>query len=156
MSSYSGILKTRADSTTSAKPSRFYPAARPPATIIHHTLSHSPGSWAGPLDSTASLPKSSRFTPRLRGQRLDNRTLDALELAVRAIFSPPARERAVLEELNLLLAQLRVLWWLCQERGWISRQQLVFVVGKIDEAGRMTGGWIKQVEPRGEPHSGKP
>jgi len=87
---------------------------------------------------------------------LDNRTLDALELAVRAIFSPPARERAVLEELNLLLAQLRVLWWLCQERGWISRQQLVFVVGKIDEAGRMTGGWIKQVEPRGEPHSGKP
>jgi hypothetical protein len=105
------------------------------------------------LDRTASLPKSSRFT---FGQRLDNRTLDALELAVRAIFSPPTRKRVLLEELNLLLEQLRVLWRLCLERGWISRQQLVFVVGKIDEAGRMTGGWIKQVEPRPESRSGNP
>ena len=105
------------------------------------------------LDRTADLPKSSRFT---FGQRLDNRTLDALELAVRAIFSPPARKRAVLEELNLLLEQLRVLWRLCQDRGWISQQQLVFVVGKIDEAGRMTGGWLKQLSPRPEPPSRNP
>jgi hypothetical protein len=102
------------------------------------------------LDRTASLPKSSRFT---FGQRLDNRTLDALELAVRAIFSPPARKGPLLEELNILLEQLRVLWRLCQDRGWISRQQLVFVVGKIDEAGRMTGGWLKQLETRRGTHS---
>jgi hypothetical protein len=105
------------------------------------------------LDRTADLPKSSRFT---FGQRLDNRTLDALELAVRAIFSPPARKRAILEELNLLLEQLRVLWRLCQDRGWISQQQLVFVVGKIDEVGRMTGGWLKQLSPRPEPPSRNP
>jgi hypothetical protein len=105
------------------------------------------------LDRTADLPKSSRFT---FGQRLDNRTLDALELAVRAIFSPPARKRAVLEELNLLLEQLRVLWRLCNDRGWISRQQLVFIVGKIDEGGRMTGGWLKQLSSRPDSRSENP
>jgi hypothetical protein len=105
------------------------------------------------LDRTADLPKSSRFT---FGQRLDNRSLDALELAVRAIFSPPARKRALLEELNLLLEQLRVLWRLCNDRGWISKQQLVFIVGKLDEAGRMTGGWLKQLSTRPESRSENP
>lgn len=105
------------------------------------------------LDRTADLPKSSRFT---FGQRLDNRSLDALELTVRAIFSPPTRKRAVLEELNLLLEQLRVLWRLCNDRGWISRQQLVFIVGKLDEVGRMTGGWLKQLASRPESRSENP
>ena len=100
------------------------------------------------LDRTADLPKSSRFT---FGQRIDNRTLDALELTVRATFSAPARKRAMLEDLNLLLEQLRVLWRLCNDRGWISQQQLVFVVGKLDEAGRMTGGWLKQLSTRPDP-----
>ncbi len=105
------------------------------------------------LDRTADLPESSRFT---FGQRLDNRTLDALELTIRATFSPPARKRAMLEELNLLLEQLRVLWRLCQDRGWVSRQQLVFIVGKIDEAGRMTGGWLKQLSARPESRGENP
>ena len=105
------------------------------------------------LDRTADLPKSSRFT---FGQRLDNRTLDALELTIRAIFSSPARKRPVLEELNLLLEQLRVLWRLCNDRAWISRQQLVFIVGKIDEAGRMIGGWLRQLSSRPDPRSENP
>jgi hypothetical protein len=105
------------------------------------------------LDRIADLPKSSRFT---FGQRLDNRSLDALELAVRAIFSSGARKRALLEELNLLLEQLRVLWRLCNERGWISRQQLVFIFGKLDEAGRMTGGWLKQIAARPESRGENP
>ena len=93
------------------------------------------------FDRTASLPKSQRFT---FGQRLDNVTLDGLMLVVRAIFSPGARKRDCLVELNLLLEQLRVLWRLVQERRWISQQQLLFVNGKIDEIGRMAGGWLKQ------------
>ena len=68
-----------------------------------------------------------------------------LSLTVRAIFSPPTRKRALLEAFNRLLEQLRVLWRFCNDRGWISRQQLVFIVGKIDEAGRMTGGWRRSL-----------
>jgi hypothetical protein len=30
-------------------------------------------------------------------------------------------------------------------RRWISQQQVLFVNGKIDEIGRMTGGWLKSL-----------
>jgi hypothetical protein len=53
-----------------------------------------------------------------------------------------------LRELNLLLEQLRVLWRLVHDRRWISQQQLLFVNGRLDEIGRMTGGWLKSLEGR--------
>src|SRR5271157_5703519 len=94
------------------------------------------------LDRTAGLPKSHRFT---FGQRLDNLTLDALLLAVQAIYSARGDKPPLLMRLNLLLEQLRVLWRLVQDRHWISQQQLLFVSGQLDEIGRMTGGWLKQL-----------
>ena len=109
---------------------------RPP---LHTHLSELVG-WT--LHRTNSIPKSHRFT---FGQRLENLTLDALMLCVRAIYSPRPKKAALLEELNLLIEQLRVLWRLVHEQRWISQQQLVFVIGRIDEAGRMTGGWLKQL-----------
>ena len=109
---------------------------RPP---LHTHLSELVG-WT--LHRTTSIPKSHRFT---FGQRLDNLTLDALMLCVRAIYSPRPKKVPLLEELNLLLEQLRVLWRLVHGQRWISQQQLVFVIGKIDGAGRMTGGWLRQL-----------
>jgi hypothetical protein len=94
------------------------------------------------LDRSASLPKCHRFT---FGQRLDNLTLDALMLVTRAIFANRTEKPALLRELNLLLEQLRVLWRLVHDRHWISQQQLLFVSQRLDEIGRMTGGWLKQV-----------
>lgn len=93
------------------------------------------------FDRTSGIPKSQRFT---FGQRLDNLTLDSLLLVVKAIFSPKARKTALLGELNLNLEQLRVLWRLVGDRKWISQQQLLFMNSKIDEIGRMAGGWLKQ------------
>ena len=61
-------------------------------------------------------------------------------LCVRAIYSPRPKKAPLLEELNLLLEQLRVLWRLVHGQRWISQQQLLHVIGRIDEAGRMTGG----------------
>lgn len=109
------------------------PDEKPP---IHTALTDVLG-WT--LDRTAGLPKSARFT---FGQRLDNLTLDALLLVTRAIYSPRGQKAPLLRELNLLLELLRILWRLTEQRGWISRQQLVFVNGRLDEIGRMTGGWI--------------
>jgi hypothetical protein len=114
-------------------------SARPP---IHTALSDLVG-WT--LDRTAGLPKSCRFS---FGQRLDNLTLDALMLVTRAVFSPGKEKVPLLRELNLLLEQLRVLWRLVCDRRWISQQQLLFVNSRMDEIGRMTGGWIKQAEGR--------
>ncbi len=110
--------------------------SRPP---IHTALTELTG-WT--LDRSASLPKSHRFT---FGQRLDNLTLDALLLVTRAVFAARPHKSALLHELNLLLEQLRVLWRLVHDRHWISQQQLLHVNGRLDEIGRMTGGWLKQV-----------
>ncbi len=98
------------------------------------------------LDRTADFPKSQRFA---FGQRLDNLSLDALQLGVKAIR---ARQRPLkiecLQELDLVLEQLRVLWRLVNERGWISRQQLVFIQSRLDETGRMVGGWLGQLSTK--------
>jgi hypothetical protein len=93
------------------------------------------------LGRTPDIPKSHRFT---FGQRLDNLTLDALLLVVRAVFATGGERRKHLTELNLQIEQLRVLWRLVQEQRWISQQQLLFINAKLDEAGRMAGGWLKQ------------
>jgi len=63
-------------------------------------------------------------------------------LVTRAIYSPRPLKAGHLRELNLLLEQLRVLWRLVEQRHWISQQQLLFANGRLDEIGRMTGGWL--------------
>lgn len=90
------------------------------------------------FDRTADIPKSQRFT---FGQRIDALALDVLQLIVRAIH---VREKAgMLDEANLKLEELRVLWRLVQKRGWINLRQLDFIQARLDEAGRMIGGWRK-------------
>lgn len=98
------------------------------------------------LDRTASLPKSQRFT---FGERVDRLTLDCLGLVIEAIWSPPKAKLAPLQQVNLNLEKLRVFWRLICDRRWISAQQLLFVAQKLDEIGRMVGGWIKQAERKG-------
>lgn len=94
------------------------------------------------LDRTASLPKSQRFT---FGERVDRLTLDCLELVIAAIWSPPKAKVAPLQQVNLNLEKLRVFWRLICDRRWISAQQLLFVSQKLDEIGRMVGGWLKSL-----------
>jgi len=112
------------------------PETKPPIYTVLVELT----GWT--LDRTADIPKSARFT---FGQRLDNFTLDALLLATRAIYAERSRKPELLRELNLLLEQLRVLWRLVHERRWISQSQILFVNVKIDEIGRMTGGWLRSL-----------
>ena len=117
------------------------PLSRPPLlTLLQEVLG-----WT--LDRTADLPKSQRFT---FGQRLDGLTLDALLLVQRAAVTGDRGQKAKhLGELSVLLEQLNLLWELVHHRRWISQQQLVFVAGKLGEAGRMTGGWLKQAKGGG-------
>jgi len=115
--------------------------SRPPLlTLVQEILG-----WT--LDRTADLPKSHRFT---FGQRLDELTLDALLLVQRAaVTGDRAHKVKHLGELSVVLEQLNLLWELVHQRRWISQQQLVFIAGKLGEAGRMTGGWFKQARGGG-------
>jgi hypothetical protein len=97
------------------------------------------------MDRTAAFPKSHRFT---FGERIDNLTLDCIELCLEAIYLPPSAKKSPLLRLNIQLEKLRVFWRMVSEKKWISLNQVTFVISKIDEIGRMTGGWIKTLSPK--------
>ena len=97
------------------------------------------------LDTTAKIPKSQRFS---FGQRIDGHTLDVLELIILCIYR--SDKVTVLREINLKLEILRTFWRLVQKRGCISLKQLNFANLKLDEAGRMVGGWMKQQKEHGK------
>jgi hypothetical protein len=118
------------------------PTNRPPVYALLVDLT----GWT--LDRTASLPKSQRFT---FGERVDRLTLDCLELAIEATYAARDKKMEPLRRLNLHLEKLRVFWRLICDRRWISQQQLFFVSQKLDEIGRMVGGWLKQVQQRTPP-----
>jgi len=91
------------------------------------------------LDRTQKFPKSTRFT---FGQRIDNLALDVLEAVVEAGYS--RRSSAVMQEANRKLTRLRVLLRMSTDRKYLSLRQYHFAGEKIDEIGRMIGGWLKQ------------
>ena len=87
---------------------------------------------------TERFPKSLRVT---LGDRIDNKLLDMLELAVRARY---AREpRKLLLSLNTELDLLRYLTRLARERGALEVKQYEFVSRCIGDIGRQVGGWLK-------------
>lgn len=93
------------------------------------------------LDRTARLPKAVRFT---FASRIDNLGLDVLERIVEARYAPSARKLVLLKDIDLDLAKLRVLLRLCHDRRYLDRRGFEHVATRIDEAGRMVGGWMKQ------------
>ena len=112
------------------------PAKEPPLYTLLMELT----GWT--LDRTADIPKNARFT---FGQRADNLTLDALEYAVVALRSPAGKLRQeALQRLDLCLEKLRMLWRLVHQRTWISQNQLLHVQSRLEEAGRMVGGWMRK------------
>ncbi len=88
------------------------------------------------------MPKHTRFT--LNG-RIVNTALDITALITEAIYS---RERAqLLQRVNLLLEQLRVLFRISYDRRYINLRQYEFVCEGLNRCGKMAGGWIKSTQP---------
>ncbi len=111
--------------------------SRPPI----HTAAVELTEWS--LGRTADFPKGQRFT---LGQKIDNLCLAGLEEVTRARFSgQPAKRKGHLDELNLILELLRILWRLAESKSWISGRQCLHVNRLIDEVGRMAGAWRKSV-----------
>lgn len=91
------------------------------------------------LDRTQKFPKSTRFT---FGQRIDNLALDVLEAVVEACYSK--QSSGILREANRKLSRLRILLRMSTDRKYVSLRQYHFAGEKIDELGRMVGGWLKR------------
>jgi len=98
---------------------------------------------------TERFPRSLRVT---LGDRIDNKLLDMLELAVRARYARDPRK--LLYALNTELDLLRYLTRLAKDRGAIEVKQYEYVARAIEDIGRQVGGWLKseqKVENTQEP-----
>lgn len=93
------------------------------------------------LDTVEKFPKSVRFTI---STKIAEMTLTVMELIIEAIYAKDKTH--ILERINLYMEKLRVFFRICYERKYISVSQHEHICTEIDEAGKMTGGWIKKCQ----------
>ena len=90
------------------------------------------------MSRTERFPKPLRVT---LGDRIDNKLIGILELAVRARYSKNPIK--YLSALNLEIESLRFLSRLARSRNGIQAKQFEHIARCLDDIGRQIGGWIK-------------
>lgn len=95
------------------------------------------------LDDTERFPKRIRYS---FVARLDQHALDVLEHLTNARYATGERERDELRAADRALARLKVVLRVAVERGHLSRTRYAGHAERLETAGRMLGGWIKESE----------
>lgn len=103
------------------------------------------------LQATEKFPKSARFS---FASRIDNLALDVAEDIVEARYS--SEKGGILRRANLRLEKMRILVRLSHRRRYLSNAGYEHAARRLDEAGRMLGGWSKQAAGRNLSPSGSP
>ncbi len=97
------------------------------------------------------IPKGARYTI---GSRIENKFLDLLELSYIAYFSEKAAKTEKISECILTLDTLKFLIATAWEGKLISNKQFEDIALKLDEVGKMLGGWKKNLDnPEKKNHS---
>ena len=84
------------------------------------------------------FPKSQRF---VLGQQIENTILEILKGIIEA--NQERDKLAYLKKISVELDKLRILVRLSKDLRFISIRQYSFAAEKINEIGKMLGGWIK-------------
>lgn len=95
------------------------------------------------LARTRKFPKSVRHT---FASRIDNLGLDVVERLVEARWT--RAKAGILRAASLDVEKLRILCRIAHDEGFLDHRGYEHVARNLDEAGRMLGGWIKQVDAR--------
>lgn len=88
------------------------------------------------------LPRSQKFT---LGDRIQNHLSDLLEMLIEAYFLPASEKRPILLRVNIRLEMLRHYYRLAYERGHYNSLRFKDFAERLDEIGRMVGGWVKSL-----------
>jgi len=88
------------------------------------------------------FPKDKKF---LLGDRMQQLILNVMELLIEAYYVPPPRKKECLQRVNIHLEQLRIYLRLCYEFGYYHSNRYKELVEKLNEPGRMVGGWLKSI-----------
>lgn len=93
------------------------------------------------LPTTEKFPKHVRFS---LANRIDMLALDVVEDLIEARFTKNKGE--ILNRANLRLEKLRILLRISSDARHLSQARFRYAAERLDEAGRMLGGWMKQQE----------
>jgi hypothetical protein len=90
-----------------------------------------------------SVPKTDRYTIWLK---CENTTLEILELLLKASYLEPMLRLETAKQTSVYVDKLKILIRLCFETNVISKKCYISLQAKLDEIGRMLGGWIKSLK----------
>lgn len=94
------------------------------------------------FEKVLTFPKKQRF---VLGQQIENSAVQCLRLIVEANNVRSAQVTlAKLDDLNVELEVLRSLLRIAYEMHFIKTNSLAYIIGQIDEVGKMRGGWAKR------------
>jgi len=94
------------------------------------------------IPTVNKLPRDQRF---ILGTKIENLSLEILELLIEAYYLPKSEKAASLHRVNLQLEKLRYLLRLGFELRYYSSKRYQHLTKLLLELGRMTGGWIKSL-----------
>jgi hypothetical protein len=100
------------------------------------------------LDCSARFPKSVRYS---FVHRIDNLVLDITQHIVQAQYAPPEEQLYHLSILNSKVAQLRLLWRISADRGYLSIGQLRDIIASLEGIGYQVHAWVQQGKHEEEP-----
>ena len=89
------------------------------------------------------FPKNQKFT---LADRIQDQVSDLLEIYIKAYYIAPKQKLALLKEANIQLETLRHYLRLCYELGILKPALYKDLSLRLNEIGRMTGGWIKHLK----------
>ncbi len=92
--------------------------------------------WMYPLIN--KFPKSQRF---VLGQRIENTILKILEGIIKA--NQERNKLEILKQASIDLDKFRILYRLAKDLRFMSIKQYQFGAEKINEVGKILGGWMK-------------
>ena len=90
------------------------------------------------INISPHIAKSARFT---MGVRIENKLLDLLECARTSYYAPREEKLAQINKCILLLDSVKFLISIAWEAKYISHRHFEEIAKKLDEIGRMFGGW---------------
>ena len=95
------------------------------------------------LNKTEKFPKNVRFS---FSNRMDNLALDIIEGIIEARYQKSKKD--ALRHIDLNMEKLRVLIRMCHDLKYLDHKGYEFASEKINEAGKMVGGWRKQQDTK--------
>ncbi|OGF21619.1 hypothetical protein A2316_00940 [Candidatus Falkowbacteria bacterium RIFOXYB2_FULL_38_15] len=88
------------------------------------------------------IPKGARYTI---GTRIENKFLDLLELSYRAYYAEREKKEEKILQCILILDTLKFFVQVAWEGKFLSNKQFEDIIHKLEEIGKMLGGWKKSL-----------